>query len=55
MYFSPKQIPQILDISKHVYKRKTWGSELTAHPALSGSRIAFQPRISNAEAHVYVY
>ena len=35
--------------------KKARESEIIAHPALLGSRIAFQPRISNAEAHAVVY
>ena len=36
-------------LRNHIKKARE--SELIAHPALEGSRIAFLPRISNAEAH----
>ena len=36
---------------KKIHIKKARESELIAHPALVGLRIAFLPRISNAEAH----
>jgi len=36
---------------KKIHIKKARESELIAHPASVGLRIAFQPRISNAEAH----